>query len=88
VEVLPLLGWRLIPVVVLDFILLDFILPDFILCGVLVVPGPTSPWPDAPGAGCVCADAIVVAPKSEAIARAEIASLNRMGNLLFDRWYR
>ena len=67
----------LIPVVVPDFI---FILPDFIL--VLLAPGPTLPSLDAPGAGCVCADATAVAPNNEATTRAEIASLARMGNLL------
>jgi hypothetical protein len=70
----------LIPVVVPDFILLDFILPDFIL--ELVAPGPTLPSLDAPGAGCVCADAIAVAPKSEATTTAEIASFDRMRHLL------
>src|ERR1700682_5420607 len=77
---------ELIPVVVPDFILLCFILlcfilPDFIL--VSVAPGPTLPSLDAPGAGCVCADAIVVVPKSAATTRAEIASLDRMG---ISRW--
>src|SRR5712664_2533566 len=68
---------ELIPVVEPDFILLCFILPDFIL--VSVAPGPTLPSLDAPGAGCVCADAIVVAPNSAATTRAGIASLDRMG---------
>src|ERR1700738_2433054 len=68
---------ELIPVVVPDFILLCFILPDFIV--VSGAPGPTLPSLDAPGAGCVCADAIVVVPKSAATTRAEIASLDRMG---------
>jgi hypothetical protein len=78
----PLLERELIPVVVPDFILLCFTLPDFILEWVVVAPGPTLPSLDAPGAGCVCADAIAVAPNSEATARAEIASLDRMRNLL------
>jgi hypothetical protein len=79
----PFLELALIPVVVPDFILLDFILfilPDFIL--VSVAPGPTLPSLDAPAAGCVCADAIAVAPNSEATTRAEIASLDRMRCLL------
>jgi hypothetical protein len=78
----PLLEWWLIPVVVPDFVLLVFIFCDFVV-GV-VAPGPTLPSLDAPGAGCCCvwADAIAVAPKSEAITRAEIASLDRMRNLL------
>jgi hypothetical protein len=72
---------ELIPVVVPDFILLVLVLPDFILdCG--VAPGPTLPSLDAPGAGCVCAEAIAVAPSIEATTRAEIASLDRMRNLL------
>src|ERR1700704_4496990 len=79
----PRLVLELIPVVVPDFILLDFILPDFIL--VSLAPGPTLPSLDAPGAGCVCADAIAVAPNSEATTRAEIASLARMkGSPAFD----
>jgi hypothetical protein len=76
----PLWEPALIPVVVPDFILLDFTFPDFILEP--VAPGPTLPSLDAPGAGCVCADAIAVAPNSEATARAEIASLARLRDLL------
>jgi hypothetical protein len=72
----PFLEPELIPVVVPDFILLCFTLPDFIL--VPVAPGPTLPSLDAPGAGCICADAIVVAPNSAATTRVEIASLDRM----------
>jgi hypothetical protein len=72
---------ELIPVVVPDFILLVFVLPDFILEWV-VASGPTLPSLDAPGAGCICAEAIVVAPSIEATTRAEIASLDRMRNLL------
>jgi hypothetical protein len=74
--------WWLMPVVVPDFVLLVFIFCDFVV--EVVAPGPTLPSLDAPGAGCccVCADAIAVAPKSEAITRAEIASLDRMRNLL------
>jgi hypothetical protein len=72
----------LIPVVAPDFVLLDFIIfPDFIL--VPVAPGPTLPSLDAPGAGCVCADAIAVAPNNEATTRAEMASLDRMKYLRF-----
>jgi hypothetical protein len=78
---LPLAELGFIPVVAPDFILLDFILPDFIL--VPVAPGPTLPSLDAPGAGCVCADAIAVAPNNEATTRAEMASLDRMRNLRF-----
>jgi hypothetical protein len=71
----------LIPVVVLDFILLDFAtLAGFIL--VPAAPGPTLPSLDAPGAGWVCADAMAVAPNSEAATRAESASLDRMRDLL------
>jgi hypothetical protein len=76
----------LIPVVAPDFILLDFIIfPDFIL--VPVAPGPTLPSLDAPGAGCVCADAIAVAPNNEATTRAEMASLDRMRISVFDQRY-
>ena len=77
----PFLEPELIPVVVPVFILLCFILPDFIL--VSVAPGPTLPSLDAPGAGCVCADAIAVAPNNEATTRAEMASLDRMKYLRF-----
>jgi hypothetical protein len=71
------------PVVVPDFALLVFILSDFILEWVVgVAPGPTLPSLDAPGAGCICAEAIAVAPSIEATTRAEIASLDRMENLL------
>src|SRR3981081_1938420 len=73
----PFLEPELIPVVVPDFILLCFTLPDFIL--VPVAPGPPCPARAAPGAGCICADAIVVAPNSAATMRAEIASLDGMG---------
>jgi hypothetical protein len=81
----PLWERTFIPVVVpafilLDFILVVFILPDCILG--LVAPGPTLPSLDAPGAGCVCADTIAVAPNREATTRAEMASLDRMRNLL------
>jgi len=74
---LALLEPELVPVVVPDFILLCSVLPDFILLP--VAPGPTLPSLDAPGAGCICADAIVVAPNSAATTRVEIASLDRMG---------
>ena len=74
---------ELIPVVVPDFALLVFILPDFILEWVVgVAPGPTLPSLDAPEVGCVCAEAIAVAPSIEATTRAEIASLDRIRNLL------
>jgi hypothetical protein len=63
----------LIPVVVPDFTL-----PDFILVLVPVEPGPTLPSLEAPGAGCICADAIVVAPINDAATKAESASLDRM----------
>jgi hypothetical protein len=82
----PLCERTFVPVVVpvfilLVFVLLVFILPDCILG--LVTPGPTLPSLDAPGAGCVCcADAIAVAPKREATTRAEMASFDRMRNLL------
>jgi len=56
------------------------VVPAFILEWVLewVAPGPTLPSLDAPGAGCVCADALAVAPSREASAIAEIASLVRI----------
>jgi hypothetical protein len=79
---LLLLDPELIPVVVPDFILLVFILPDFILEWV-VGPGPTLPSLDAPEVGCVCAEAIAVTPSIEATTRAEMASLDRMRNLLW-----
>jgi hypothetical protein len=72
---------ELIPVVVPDFALLVLVLPDFILEWVVgVAPGPTLPSLDAPAAGCVCAEAIIVAPSIEATTRAEIASFDRMRN--------
>jgi hypothetical protein len=46
-----------------------------------VAPGPTLPWLEAPGAGWFCcADAMAVAPNSDATTMAESASLERMGN--------
>jgi hypothetical protein len=60
------------PVVVPRFILLDLI-----LSGAIFEPVSLDAW----GAGCagsVCADAITVAPNNEAVARADIASLDRM----------
>src|SRR5260370_1292064 len=64
----PLLVWGLVaePVVV----------PGFMLD--LVASAPALPSLEAPGAGCVCADAIAIAPNSAATTRAEIASLDRM----------
>jgi hypothetical protein len=47
----------------------------------VVAPGPTLSSLDAPGAGCVCAETIV-APSIEATTRAEMASFERMRNLL------
>jgi hypothetical protein len=79
----PFLEPELMPVVVPDFALLVFILSDFILPDFMLgAPGPALPSLDAPAAGCVCADAIAVAPNNDAIMRAEIASLDRMNNLL------
>jgi hypothetical protein len=75
---LPFLAPELMPVVVPDFALLVFVLSDFILG----VPGSALPSLDVPFVGCVCADAIAVAPNNEATTRAEIASLERMRNLL------
>jgi hypothetical protein len=49
------------------------VVPGFILD--LVESVPTLPSLDAPGAGCICADAIAVALNSEATTRAETASL-------------
>jgi hypothetical protein len=66
-DIVPLL----MPVVVPDFILLDLV--DF-MC--VLVP------PLMPGAGCVCADAIVVAPTSDAATRTDIISLDRMKDIL------
>jgi hypothetical protein len=59
--------------------------PGFIFRGASrVAPGPTLPWVDAPGAGWFCcAEAIAVAPNSEAMTRAETASLVRMGGYSF-----
>jgi hypothetical protein len=81
---LPFFEPELMPVVEPDFALLDFILSDFVLPDFMLdAPGPALPSFDAPGVvGCVCADAIAVAPNNEAIMRAEIASLDRMRNLL------
>jgi hypothetical protein len=80
---LPFLEPELMPVVVPDFALLDFILSDFALLDfILEVAGPALSSLDAPAGGCVCADAIAVAPNNEATTRAEIASLDRMKNLL------
>jgi len=80
---LPFFEPELMPVVEPDFALLDFILSDFVLPDFMLAPAPALPSLDAPGVvGCVCADAIAVAPNNEAIMRAEIASLDRMRNLL------
>jgi hypothetical protein len=80
---LPFLEPALMPVVVPDFALLDFILSDFILLDfILEVAGPALSSLDAPAGGCVCADAIAVAPNNEATTTAGIASLDRMKNLL------
>src|ERR1700728_997795 len=65
-----------IPVVAPCFMLFDFVLP-----GAILEPVAALPW----SAGCigsVWADAIAVAPNNEAATRAEIASLDRMRNLL------
>jgi hypothetical protein len=78
----PLLVPELMPVVVLDFILLVFVLPAFILEWMVVASGPTLSSLDAPGAGCVCAKTVVVAPSIEATTGAEMASFERMRNLL------
>jgi hypothetical protein len=67
------------PVVAPDFILLD----DFIFV-LLLVPGPTLPSLEAPGAGCTCADAIDVAPINDAATRTESASLDRMKDILLE----
>jgi hypothetical protein len=72
--------WGAIPVVAPCFMLCDFVLP-----GAILEPVPALPWSEAPGPGCigsVWADAIAVAPNREAATRAEIASLDRMRNLL------
>lgn len=83
----PLLEPALIPDVEVDFVLLVFVLVDFIFEWVVpVAPGPTLPSLDAPGAGCICADAIAVAPNTKAATSAEIASLDRMRILLL--WMR
>jgi hypothetical protein len=74
---LPFFEPELIPVVAPDFALLDFILSDFILPDFML------PSLDAPGVvGCVCADAIAVAPNNEAITRPAITNLDRMISLL------
>jgi hypothetical protein len=52
----------------------DFV-PDF------EAPGPTLPSLDAPGAGCVWAEAVSDAPNNDATTKAEIASLDRMSIL-------
>lgn len=71
------------PVVVPDFALLVFVLSDFILPDfMLEAPGPVLPSLDAPAVGCVCADAIAVAPNNEAITRVAITNLDRMISLL------
>ncbi len=80
---LPFLEPELMPVVVPDFALLVFILSGFVLLDfILEVAGPALSSFDAPAGGCVCADAIAVTPNNEATMRAEIASLDRMKNLL------
>jgi hypothetical protein len=52
-----------------------FHLVRFHVAALAAAPGPTLPSLEAPGAGCICADAIAVAPNNEATTRAEIASL-------------
>lgn len=76
---------ELMPVVVPVFILLDFTWLDFMWLDFIlesVAPGPTLPSLEAPGAGCIWADAIAVAPNNETTTRAEMASLDRMRYLL------
>src|ERR1022692_4488806 len=48
----------------------------------LVASVPALPSLDAPVAGCICADAIAVAPNHAATTRAETASLHRMATSL------
>jgi hypothetical protein len=80
-----------IPVVVPVFIPVDLVVllcrvPALFILSVfipgLATPGPAPRSPDASGAGWVCADAIAVAPNSEAIISAEMASLDRTRSLL------
>jgi hypothetical protein len=73
----------LIPVVVPDFALLDVTFLVFIL--VPEVAGAALSSLEAPGAGCVWADAIMVVPTSEAATMTESASLDRMKISPF--WY-
>lgn len=58
------------------FVAEPVVVPGFMLD--FVASAPALPSLEAPGAGCVCADAIVVAPNSAATMRAEITSLDRM----------
>src|SRR3954447_5825060 len=60
------------PVVMPFFMLFDFVVLD------LVAPGPTLPSLEAPGAGCICADATSDEPTSDAMATATTANLDRM----------
>src|SRR4030081_3492087 len=70
-------GLRATPLLVGAFVIAEpVVMPGFMLD--LVASGPAVPSLDAPGAGCVCADAIADAPSSAATTRAEIASLDRM----------
>src|SRR3954469_4539474 len=62
----------LMPVVVPFFMLFDLAVLD------LVAPGPTLPSLEAPGAGCICADATSEEPTSDAMATATTANLDRM----------
>jgi hypothetical protein len=81
-ESLSMAGLRATPLLMLAFVGAEpVVVPGFMLEFMLefVAPGLTLPWLDAPGAGCVCADAIAVAPNSVVATRAESASLDRMG---------
>jgi hypothetical protein len=69
----------LMPVVLLDF--LDDTFLDFVILVLSVAPAPALPSLEAPAAGCVCADAMVLTPTNEAATRAASASLDRMRNI-------
>jgi hypothetical protein len=81
-------GLRATPLLVMDFVTEPVVAEPVVVPGFmldLLVSVPALPSLDAPGAGCICADAIAVAPNSEAIRRAKIASLQRMGISSFDQ---
>src|ERR1700733_7160655 len=76
-ELLSVAGLRATPLLMTAFVDAEpVVMPGLVL--ELLAPGPALPWLDAPGAGCICANAFAIAPNSAVTTRAVIASLDRM----------